>query len=88
MTAAIRTSLTLHFSVNVYHHINQRHFVNGGALAGRDGERAKQEQEFRIGSIGFSDSLGILLASVVSVPTEVGLCKAQMRRGKVLCSGL
>ncbi|EIN10244.1 batten's disease protein Cln3 [Punctularia strigosozonata HHB-11173 SS5] len=73
--------------VNVYHHINQR---SPSSIAG-DGtstERARQEQEFRIGSIGFSDSLGILLASVVSVPTEVGLCRAQTRRGKRLCRGL
>lgn len=48
-------------------------------------ERAKQEREFKIGSIGFADSLGILLASVLAVPTEVGLCRAQVNRGKMLC---
>ena len=51
-------------------------------------ERAKQEREFKIGSIGFADSTGILLASVLAVPTEVELCKAQVARGKTLCKAL
>ncbi|EJD51881.1 batten's disease protein Cln3 [Auricularia subglabra TFB-10046 SS5] len=51
-------------------------------------ERARQEREFKIGSIGFADSLGILAASMIAVPTEVGLCKAQVARGKTLCTTL
>jgi battenin len=51
-------------------------------------ERTGQEQEFRIGSIGFSDSSAILLASLLAVPTELELCKTQVRRGKLLCKGL
>lgn len=51
-------------------------------------ERARQEREFKIGSIGFADSLGILAASVLAVPTEVGLCNAQAARGKMLCKKL
>ena len=72
------------FSVNVFYHVNQEqadHIV--GNL-----ERHKQEREFKIGSIGLSDSLGILLASIIAVPTEVNLCKAQLNRGKMLCKGL
>lgn len=53
-----------------------------------DYERAKQEKEFKIGSIGLSDSLGILTASLLAVPTEVELCKAQVSRGKTFCRGL
>ncbi|TFK53001.1 batten's disease protein Cln3 [Heliocybe sulcata] len=69
--------------VNVYHQINQER-SNPGVHAERD----KQEREFKIGSVGFADSLGILLASILAVPTEVGLCRAQVRRGKTLCQGL
>lgn len=69
--------------VNVYHQINQER-----SDPGADPERAKQEREFKIGSVGFADSLGILCASIVAVPTEVELCKAQVRRGKTLCQGL
>ncbi len=53
-----------------------------------DLERTKQEREFKIGSIGFSDSLGILMASLVAVPTEMQLCRTQVARGKTLCKGL
>ena len=53
-----------------------------------DPERARQEREFKIGSIGFSDSLGILCASIIAVPTEMQLCKAQVRRGKLFCTKL
>ncbi|KAL5520775.1 BTN1 [Sanghuangporus sanghuang] len=49
-------------------------------------ERAKQEREFQIGSIGFADSSGILLASIVAMPTELSLCRAQIARGKSLCA--
>ncbi|KZT28273.1 batten disease protein Cln3 [Neolentinus lepideus HHB14362 ss-1] len=69
--------------VNVYHQINQER-----SSLGVDAERAKQEREFKIGSVGFADSLGILLAAILAVPTEVELCKAQVRRGKTLCQGL
>lgn len=53
-----------------------------------DVERTRQEREFKIGSIGFSDSSGILLASVLAMPTELQLCKAQVARGKMFCKGL
>jgi battenin len=51
-------------------------------------EIARQEQEFRIGSIGFADSFGILIASLIAMPTEVGLCNTQVQRGKHLCKEL
>lgn len=71
-------------SVNVFYRINQEHpLVPQGDL-----ERARQEREFKIGSIGFADSTGILLASIVAVPTELGLCRAQVARGKLFCKSL
>ncbi|SPC66179.1 related to YHC3 - protein involved in vacuolar arginine transport [Ustilago sp. UG-2017b] len=44
-----------------------------------------QEHEFRIGCVGFGDSLGILAASIISMPLQVGLCNAQARDGRELC---
>lgn len=78
--------ITLRVSVNVFYHINQEHPES--SVQDVDVERTKQEREFKIGSIGFADSLGILLAAVAAVPTEVELCKAQIQRGKTLCKGL
>lgn len=71
--------------VNVFYRINQEHTA---PASDDDPHRTKQEREFRIGSVGFADSTGILLAAILAVPTEVGLCKAQIARGKVLCKGL
>jgi battenin len=53
-----------------------------------DAERTLQSRAFQIGSIGFADAMGILLASIVAVPVEVGLCRMQVRRGKGVCVGL
>ena len=75
----------LHRSVNVFYRVNQeQHDLSQS----EDPERAKQEREFKIGSIGFADSMGILLASLIAVPTEVQLCNAQAARGKMICKGL
>ncbi|PFH53474.1 hypothetical protein AMATHDRAFT_54557 [Amanita thiersii Skay4041] len=71
--------------VNVYYHINQE---KPDPASAHDPEKIKQEREFQIGSIGFSDSIGILLASILSVPVEVELCRTQIHRGKTLCMGL
>ncbi|PCH36868.1 batten's disease protein Cln3 [Wolfiporia cocos MD-104 SS10] len=71
--------------VNVYHRVNQE---PAGADADVGSERARQEREFRIGAIGLADGTGILLASVLAVPTEVALCRAQVRRGRELCKQL
>lgn len=47
--------------------------------------RATQEHEFRIGCVGFGDTLGILVASVLSMPLQLKLCAAQVARGYDLC---
>lgn len=69
--------------VNVFYRVNQE---PPDPLV--TGEVAKQEKEFKIGSIGFSDSSGILVASLVAVPMELMLCNAQVTRGKALCRTL
>ncbi|KAF8516039.1 batten's disease protein Cln3 [Gautieria morchelliformis] len=70
--------------VNTFYHVGQQSVTSTHS----NPERARQEREFKIGSIGFSDSLGILCASIIAVPTEVQLCKAQVRRGKMFCTKL
>ena len=71
-------------SVNVFYRVNQELPDPNN----HDIERTRQEREFKIGSLGLADSAGILLASILAVPTEIELCKAQIRRGKMLCKGL
>lgn len=82
------TSCSCSSSVNVYYRINHEPPDPHTRNTPTDIERTRQEREFKIGSIGFSDSTGILLASLLAVPTEIGLCKAQVRRGKMLCKSL
>ncbi|EAU83977.1 BTN1 [Coprinopsis cinerea okayama7 len=72
--------------VNVFYHIN--HEPPEPSTRNNDIELTRQEREFKIGSIGFSDSTGILLASILAVPTEIQLCKAQVARGRMLCKSL
>jgi len=71
--------------VNVFYHVNQE---PPDPNTRHDIEKTRQEREFKIGSLGFADSTGILLASILAVPTEIELCKAQLKRGKMLCKGL
>lgn len=64
--------------------------------SGPEWQIQNQEYEFRIGSVSvcffyyfltiqLGDSLGIVLASIVSIPMQVALCAAQVQRGKDLC---
>ncbi|KAF8065266.1 batten's disease protein Cln3 [Lyophyllum atratum] len=71
--------------VNVFYRINQE---EPDPQSVHNLERTNQEKEFKIGSIGFADSSGILFASLLAVPTEIALCNAQVRRGKMFCKGL
>jgi len=71
--------------VNAFYLINQERPDPSTVI---DMERSKQELEFKIGSLGFSDSSGILLAAVLAVPTELELCRAQVARMKMFCKGL
>ncbi|TFK25408.1 batten's disease protein Cln3 [Coprinopsis marcescibilis] len=72
--------------VNVFYRIN--HEPREPSARNNDIELTRQEREFKIGSIGFSDSTGILLASLLAVPTEIELCKAQVSRGKLHCRNI
>ncbi|KAJ7628685.1 batten's disease protein Cln3 [Roridomyces roridus] len=74
--------------VNVFYRINQDQTTPSPHATAHDIERTRQEREFKIGSVGFADSSGILFASLVAVPMEVFLCKSQVARGKMLCKGL
>ncbi|KAK7042316.1 protein BTN [Favolaschia claudopus] len=71
--------------VNVFYRINQE---TPSPDTAHDIERTRQEREFKIGSVGFADSSGILFAAILAVPTEVALCRQQVSRGKLLCKGL
>ena len=62
--------------------------VSASSFLDLKAELVKQEGEFKSGSIGLADSAGILAASLLAVPTEVGLCHAQVARGKVFCQSL
>lgn len=72
-------------SVNAFYRVGQEQVVDENGMETQDPERRKQEREFRIGSMGLADTIGILLASLVAMPTEIGLCKTQVRRGKDFC---
>ncbi|KAJ1301102.1 hypothetical protein OPQ81_003518 [Rhizoctonia solani] len=74
--------------VNVFYRVGQDSARDSDHDDPHSRELARQEQEFRIGSIGFADSSGILLASLISMPTEVSLCRTQVQRGKLLCKQL
>jgi battenin len=82
LTYIANSSWLILCSVNAFYHVNQEQADIG------DPEKSKQAREFKIGSIGFADSMGILLASLLAVPTEVNLCRAQVSRGKMLCKAL
>ncbi|CAG8661396.1 6216_t:CDS:2 [Acaulospora colombiana] len=88
--------------VNVYYHIGKEELLpklvssrreEGENMMSswsreRQNEWIGQAKEFRIGSMGFADSFGILLASLIAIPTEIELCRAQVQRGKGLCKQL
>lgn len=53
-----------------------------------DQEQRRAEREFRMGACGSADSLGILLASLISMRVETSLCDAQVEAGSMLCKNL
>ncbi|CED85043.1 Predicted small molecule transporter involved in cellular pH homeostasis (Batten disease protein in human) [Phaffia rhodozyma] len=75
--------------VNVYHHVGRvdDDEVDERTERSRD-ERTKQEKEWRMGVVGAADSLGILFASLISMPIELGLCQHQVEKGMDLCRTL
>lgn len=69
--------------VSVFYQIG----TSGGVVSGDESEIARraQEDEFRVGCVGVGDSMGILVASLVSMPIQLGLCAAQVSSGRDLC---
>ncbi|KAK1922619.1 protein BTN1 [Papiliotrema laurentii] len=72
--------------VNTFYHVG--HLGEEGGHHGEQGARRKTEKEFRIGAVGAADSCGILFASLISMPTEVALCNAQIAAGRTTCREL
>lgn len=49
--------------------------------------RRGQEQEFRVGCVGVGDSMGILVAALISMPIQMGLCSHQVKElGRDYCN--
>lgn len=63
--------------------VQSQHVGTGEAAQAK--ARREREREFRIASVGFADTLGILTASLVSSVLEPTLCNAQVSRGRTLC---
>ncbi|GAA5887570.1 hypothetical protein JCM16303_004247 [Sporobolomyces ruberrimus] len=60
----------------------------GGGRVAKDSRRREQEKEFRIASVGFADTSGILVASLLSSVLEPRLCQSQVTRGRTYCREL
>ncbi|GAA5894478.1 amino acid transporter YHC3 [Sporobolomyces salmoneus] len=62
--------------------------VGGSSRIVKDSRRREQEKEFRIASVGFADTSGILVASLISSALEPRLCRSQVSRGRTHCTEL
>ena len=76
--------------VNTFYHVGRE----GSHPSTEDGDeadedaRSKMEREFRVGATGAADSMGILFASLISMPVEVALCNSQVAKGRSTCRNL
>lgn len=68
--------------VNVFYHLGVEQVEIDER---KSAKRRLHEREFRIASVSFSDSIGILCASLVASLLEPALCNAQVARGRNLC---
>jgi len=68
--------------------VNAFYWINHEKSDSSDPDIATQEKEFKMGSMGVPDSSGIILATLLAMPLEMGLCAAQVKRGKELCHSL
>ena len=84
ISSRFRHSPVLILFVSVYS-VNAFYWINHEESGSSDPEIAKQEKEFKMGSMGVPDSSGIILATLLAMPLEMGLCAAQVKRGKGLC---
>ena len=61
-------------------------YVNTFAEISEDkGILEKGEREFSLGAVSVSDSGGILLAGILGLGVEKGICEWQVRRGRGWC---
>ncbi|GAA5954886.1 hypothetical protein JCM3765_007802 [Sporobolomyces pararoseus] len=60
----------------------------GRVVMKKDSRRKEQEKEFRIASVGFADTSGILVASLIASVLEPKLCQTQVRNGRTYCTQL
>ncbi|ODO09556.1 protein BTN1 [Cryptococcus amylolentus CBS 6273] len=79
--------------VNTFYHVNHEgdqplHPDPDPSLPPKSEAKKAMEKEFRIGAVGAADSTGILVASLISMPLEVMLCRGQVERGRDLCRNL
>lgn len=73
--------------VNIFYRLGQDDLLE--KTAPDDRRRRAKELEFRIASVGFADTLGILVASLLSSGVEPWLCGLRVARGATpLCSDL
>ncbi|GAA5943219.1 amino acid transporter YHC3 [Sporobolomyces koalae] len=61
---------------------------DGREEGNKDQVRRQQEKEFKIASVGFADTSGILVASLIATVLEPALCRDQVRRGRTFCTEL
>jgi battenin len=73
--------------VNTFHHVGLEG-LGSENIAGKDERKRVEEREFRIASVGAADSLGILFASLLSMPLELAICQTQVDVGRDLCRTL
>ncbi|WVQ73601.1 hypothetical protein IAR50_003180 [Cryptococcus sp. DSM 104548] len=77
--------------VNTFYHVGHEgdQPLHSDPTSPPKGEAKKaMEKEFQIGAVGAADSTGILMASLISMPLEVMLCKGQVERGRDMCRDL
>ena len=71
--------------VNVFHRVNKEGAEGYPEEADLSETDRVARTEFRIASIGFADTCGILAASLLATWLEPVLCLDQVSRGKDLC---
>ncbi|ODO06046.1 protein BTN1 [Cryptococcus wingfieldii CBS 7118] len=79
--------------VNTFYHVNHEgdqplHPDPSLPLPPKSEAKKAMEREFRIGAVGAADSTGILVASLISMPLEVMLCRGQVEKGRDICRNL
>lgn len=72
-------------NVSIQEEEGQSHNDQNGEETELTEARRAQEHEFRIGCVGVGDTMGIMAAALFSMPLQLALCDAQVKRGRDLC---